>query len=72
MMYRLARLGEKLLRRAASTAARLGLPFEEGVAEYELVRRTILDPGERARHRERARTIFREIGCELNLRRMSK
>jgi tetratricopeptide (TPR) repeat protein len=64
------RRGEKLLRKSAAAAARLGLPIDEGIAEYELVRRTLLDPGERSMRREHARSIFRSIGCELYLRKM--
>lgn len=64
------RRGTSLLRNAAATASRLGLPLEEGIARYQLVRH-VLDPRERADCRERARSIFRELGCELYLRKMS-
>ena len=64
------RRGENLLRRSASEAARLGLPLDEGIAEYELVRHAILDPGERSVRRERARAIFRATGCDLYLQKM--
>jgi eukaryotic-like serine/threonine-protein kinase len=64
------RRGEKLLRKSATEAKRLGLPLDEGIAEYELVRRTVLDPGERSERRAHARAIFRSIGCELYLRKM--
>ena len=65
------RRGEKLLRKSAAAAARLGLPIDEGIAQYELVRHTVLDPRERNVCRERARTIFRTIGCDLYLQKMS-
>jgi eukaryotic-like serine/threonine-protein kinase len=64
------RRGEKLLRKSVAAAARLGLPIDEGIGEYELVRHTVLDPRERAARRERARTIFREIGADLYLQKM--
>lgn len=64
------RRGEKLLRKSITAAEHLHLPIEEGIAEYELVRHAILDPAERNAHRERARMIFRSLGCELYLRQM--
>lgn len=64
------RRGEKLLRKSVAAAARLGLPIDEGLGEYELVRHTVLDPRERAVRRDRARTIFREIGADLYLQKM--
>ncbi|HEX2832611.1 MAG TPA: protein kinase [Thermoanaerobaculia bacterium] len=65
------RRGTSLLRKAAATAARLGLLMEEGIALYELTRHAV-DPRERADCRERARTIFHSIGCELYLRKMAE
>ena len=56
--------GEKLLRKSIAAAARLQLPIEEGIGEYELARRTGGDF-------ERARAIFTSIGCELYLRKIS-
>ncbi len=65
------RRGASLLRKSAATAARLGLPLDEGIALYELTRHAVLDPRERAASRERAREIFASIGAELYLRKMS-
>ena len=55
------RRGEKLLRRAIAEAARLALPIDEGIGEYELARHVTGDY-------ERARTLFDRIGCDLYLR----
>jgi len=52
------RRGEKLLRKSVAAAVRLALPIDEGIGEYQLG------------HRDRARRIFEEIGCELYLRKM--
>jgi tetratricopeptide (TPR) repeat protein len=63
--------GTTLLRKAAAQASRLGLPLEEGIALYELMRHAA-DPRERDACRDRARAIFLAIGCELYLRKMSE
>lgn len=65
------RRGEKLLRRSMDAAERLALPIDEGVAAYELAR-VVADPGESSLYRERARAIFRTIGCSLYLKRMER
>jgi len=66
------RRGEKLLRKSIASAARLSLPIEEGIGEYELARHAKLDPAEKKAHRERARAIFESIGCNLYLRKLSE
>lgn len=63
-----SRRGEKLLRKSIAAAARLALPIDEGIGEYELARRVALDPAAKRARLERARAIFGEIGCELYLR----
>jgi serine/threonine protein kinase len=61
------RRGEKLLRNSITAAARLQLPIDQGIGEYELVRHATLGMAERSAHLDRARTIFRSIGCGLYL-----
>ncbi len=53
--------GEKLLRRSAAEAQRLGLRIEEGIARYELG-----TTGDLAR----ARSLFEATGCDLYLQRL--
>jgi len=62
--------GTILLRKSAAAAARLGLQLDEGIALYELASRTP-DEQERAECRDRARSLFNAIGCELYLRKMT-
>jgi len=57
--------GEKLLRKSIAAAVRLALPIDEGIGEYELTRRI-------GAHRDRARAIFQQIGCDLYLRKLSE
>ncbi|HEX6095680.1 MAG TPA: AAA family ATPase [Thermoanaerobaculia bacterium] len=59
------RRGEKLLRKSIAAAVRLGLPLDEGIGEYELMRHTRVPS-------ERARTIFETIGCDLYLRKWNE
>jgi serine/threonine protein kinase/tetratricopeptide (TPR) repeat protein len=66
-----SRRGEKLLRKSIAAAARLQLPIEEGIGEYELARRSNLSIDDLNAHRERARVIFTAAGCELYLRKIS-
>ncbi len=66
------RRGASLLRDSAAAASRLGLALDEGIALYELMRHTILDPRERASCRDRARAVFTKIGCELYLRKINE
>jgi eukaryotic-like serine/threonine-protein kinase len=63
--------GEELLRKSAAEAARLGLILDEGIAYYELERRS---PSRREKNaaRERAMSIFDLIRCDLYLRKMSE
>jgi tetratricopeptide (TPR) repeat protein len=64
--------GRRLLEKAVATAARLGMKVDEAKAELDLVRHADLDPRERAAHRERARTLFRNTGCALYLHMMER
>jgi hypothetical protein len=66
------RNGERLLRKSVAAAARLALPIDEGIGEYELARRVAVDPAAKRAHRERARAIFQGIGCELYLRKSTE
>ena len=59
------RRGEKLLRKSIDAAVRLGLPLDEGIGEYELMRHTRVPS-------ESARTIFQTIGCTLYLRKWNE
>ena len=62
------RRGEKLLRQSISAAARLVLPIDEAMGEFDFAGSPGIDPRDRGIHLDRARRISREIGCALYLR----
>lgn len=62
------RRGEKLLRESISAAARLALPIDEAMCEFDLAGAPGIDPTERRVHLDRARRISRDIGLTLYLR----
>ncbi|WP_257454972.1 adenylate/guanylate cyclase domain-containing protein [Archangium lipolyticum] len=55
------------LRRALAVARRYGMPYDEGLAHYELAR-ALLDPALRTRHLVEARALFTRLGCAHHLR----
>jgi hypothetical protein len=57
------RRGRRLIEKAAAISKERGQPVDEALAELDLVLNADLDPIERASHRERARTLFRNSGC---------
>lgn len=60
--------GGKLLRESVSAAGRLALPIDEAMGEFDLAGAPGIDPRQRTIHLDRARTISRETGCALYLR----
>jgi hypothetical protein len=49
-------------RRSAAAARRLAMPYDEALASLDLAQAADAE-GERARHAERARRLFAELGC---------
>jgi len=62
------RRGEELLRKSIAEAARLALPIDEAMGEFDLAALPDLSPNERAIHLSRSRRISRDIGFTLYLR----
>ena len=60
--------GERLLRESITEAARLALPIDELMAEFDLAEVPGIEPHERRAHLDRVRRISRRIGCALYLR----
>jgi hypothetical protein len=53
--------------RSLRSATRFSMPFEEGLAHYEIARSLARDEADRDEHRARAQAVFTELGATLEL-----